>query len=157
MNRTFWQSVSSTLSFLFWSQDCQVSVSTWFQTFFMWENNWSPQKIFFLSVEEEEKNKEKEIIVRMLRMKLFLQLFEAQSKKCQLNIIVSFLSAFIFVLTRSTTVACKRVKVKPKHNYVLFKGLLLGLFLCSWSSFLYIYVGKACNAKPTSTLLCIAH
>ena len=39
----------------------------------------------------------------------------------------------------------------PKPNYVLSKIRFFGLFIGSWYSYTYMYVGKSCNANPTST------
>ena len=60
--------------------------------------------------------------------------------------IVSFVSAFIFVLNRNPACTCKCVKKVCKNTYILFR-LLIGI----WFRYSYMYVRKACNPNATST------
>ena len=45
----------------------------------------------------------------------------------------------------------KWVEFGPKQNYIRFKNSVFGLFIVSWSSYPYMYVGLVYNVHPTPT------
>ena len=55
------------------------------------------------------------------------------------------------VLIRIIPDAYKRVKIGPKHTYLLFKKSVFGLFIGSWSSCPYMNVGLICNVTLQAT------